>query len=196
MNTVELRDPEGSYVLALPVDDVRCRVLDSNIVEKNKVLFKDHQVSWEEAGEDLGGFTRLGPSDLEPFDPTDRRDRSLLEDLEAADACSARTSEVGLGPVERIPDPASLRTLQDDEASPRELLEGLLLHYATVHAGRCGSDSAGRACHCPGFRSGRTQAEARLHALVALATEARKLPDLKRLVGNFQKVSRKGARAA
>ena len=196
MNTVELRDPEGSYVLAQPVDDVRCRVLDSNVMEKNEVLCKGNPVSWEEAGEDLGGFTRLGPSDLEPFDLGNPRDRSLLEDLEAAEACSARTFEDGLDPADRILDPASLRSLEEEEASPRAQLEGLLLHYVAVHRGRHGADSLRSACNCPGFRSGRTQAEARLHALVALATSARKLPDLQRLVGDFRKVSRKAAQAA
>jgi len=60
----EFRDPDGSYVLVQPFDEVRCRVLASNVADRGEVLFKDGSLTWSEAAEDVGGFTRVGPSTL------------------------------------------------------------------------------------------------------------------------------------
>src|SRR5471032_3315633 len=61
---IEFLDPDGSYALVQPFDEVRGRVLSSNVLEKGSVLHKDADLAWGEAAEDLGGFTRLGPSDF------------------------------------------------------------------------------------------------------------------------------------
>jgi len=60
----ELRDLDGSYLLVQPVDESRCRILDSNVAPKGKVLFMPDLMSWEHAAEDLGGYTRLSPDEL------------------------------------------------------------------------------------------------------------------------------------
>jgi hypothetical protein len=64
---VEFLDPDGGYVRALPLDEVRCRVLRSNLARRGEVFLKDPGLDWEEATQDLGGWTRVGPSDLVLF---------------------------------------------------------------------------------------------------------------------------------
>lgn len=60
----EFRDPDGSTLLVRPLDEIRGRVIASNVVRKGELLFKDETPSWREAAEDLGGWTRLGPGIL------------------------------------------------------------------------------------------------------------------------------------
>src|SRR5688572_29628295 len=87
----EFRDPDGSYVLVQPLDEVRCRVLASNVTPKGDVLFKDAELTWQEAAEDLGGYTRLGLEELGPArdelprEDADYRDLVLGERVEAHD---------------------------------------------------------------------------------------------------------------
>lgn len=196
MNTVEFRDVGGGYVLARPFDDVRCRVVASNLIEKDQVLFKDPELTWEEASEDLGGFTRLDPCDFALGEAEDREERSLMADLEAAASSSARTTDDLVPGPERIPDPASLRELADKEDAPRALVARLVTHYVTVHRERTDSTPPKDVCRCPGFRAGDSRPEARLHAMVAIATAPESLPDLRRLTGASRKRSRKEAQAA
>jgi hypothetical protein len=60
----ELRDLDGSYLLVQPVGESRCRILDSNVAQKGQVLYKPELLSWAQAAEDLGGYTRLSPDEL------------------------------------------------------------------------------------------------------------------------------------
>lgn len=60
----ELRDLDGSYLLVQPVGESRCRILDSNVAAKGQVLYKPELMSWDQAVEDLGGYTRLSPDEL------------------------------------------------------------------------------------------------------------------------------------
>jgi hypothetical protein len=79
---VEFRDPDGSYVLALALDEIRCRVLRSNVAERGAVLFKNPDLGWEKASEDLGGLTRLGPADLVPSRELAAQERTVRQVLE------------------------------------------------------------------------------------------------------------------
>jgi len=79
---VEFRDPDGGYVLALALDEIRCRVLRSNVAERGAVLFKDPDLGWEKASEDLGGLTRLGPVDLVPSREQAASEKSFRRGLE------------------------------------------------------------------------------------------------------------------
>jgi len=63
----ELRDLDGSYLFVQPVDESSCRILDSNVAPKGQVLYKPEILSWEQAAEDLGGYTRLSPDELLGF---------------------------------------------------------------------------------------------------------------------------------
>ncbi len=195
MNTVEFRDVGGGYVLALPVDDVRCRVLASNVVGKDRVLFKDPDLSWEEASEDLGGFTRLDPSDFAAPEQ-DPEESSLLADLEAAVSGSARTTDDRISGLEGVPDPASLSSLADADDAPRSQVARLVAHYLAAHGGRSRTTLPHDVCRCAGFRLGDSRREARLHAMVAVSTAAKALPDVRRLVGAYRKRSRKPLKAA
>src|SRR5262245_20280675 len=61
----ELRDLDGSYLLVEPLDACRCRVLDSNVAPKGEILWKPRSLTWHQASKDLGGWTRVAPSDLQ-----------------------------------------------------------------------------------------------------------------------------------
>src|SRR5438105_5600501 len=82
----ELRDLDGSYLLVEPLGDIRCRILASNVATKGEVLYKSESMTWSEAMEDLGGWTRLLPSQL-----------------------------LGGEEEERLPDPENLREVLDLE---------------------------------------------------------------------------------
>ena len=196
MNTVEFRDPDGTYILAAPFDDARCRVLASNVLARGQVVCKDPELSWEEAAEDVGGFTRLAPDDLSPDESEDPETRSLLREIEDGDASFSRTSDDGLDPMTRVPDPASLGRLTEDDDSPHEILERLLVHYLRAHSGRSARDLARSGCGCPGFRLGGARTESRIHALVGLALAAKRFSDLERLVDAYRERKLAGARAA
>jgi hypothetical protein len=80
---VEFLDPDGSYIRARALDEVCCRVLSSNVARKGEVYVKEGALDWEEASEDLGGLTRLGPWDLAPLKGRDPEEEDLLATLEA-----------------------------------------------------------------------------------------------------------------
>ena len=196
MNTVEFRDPDGSYILAAPFDDARCRVLASNVLARGQVVCKDPELSWEEAAEDVGGFTRLAPDDLFPAEPEDAEAGSLLREIEDGHASFSRTSDDGLDPMTRVPDPASLGRLPEDGEDPHAILQRLLVHYLGAHPGRSAHDLARSGCGCPGFRLGGSRTESRIHALVGLALAAKRFPDLEKLVETCRERTLAGARAA
>jgi hypothetical protein len=60
----ELRDLDGSYLLVQPLGESRCRILASNVAPKGKLLYKPDLLSWSQATEDVGGYTRLSPDEL------------------------------------------------------------------------------------------------------------------------------------
>lgn len=61
---IELRDPDGSYIVGRILSPDRIRVLDSDIAPEGAVLVNDQDLDWEEASRDLGGATLLSPLDL------------------------------------------------------------------------------------------------------------------------------------
>ena len=196
MNTVEFRDPSGSYVLALPVDEVRCRVLASNVLGRGQLAYKDPEMTWDEAARDLGGFTRLSPEDLAPETPEEVAEELVLRDLEAGNRSFSRTSDDGLGLLARIPDPASLGQPPEGTDDLRGVLERLLVHYVRAHAGRPARRLAQTRCECPGFRAGASRGQARLHALVGLALAAKGFSDLDSLVHAYRDRTRARVKAA
>ena len=60
----ELRDLDGSYLLVQPLGESRCRILASNVAPKGQLLYKPELLSWSQATQDLGGYTRLLPDEL------------------------------------------------------------------------------------------------------------------------------------
>src|SRR5437762_1963410 len=60
----ELRNLDGSYLLVQPLGESGCRILASNVAPKGQVLYKPELLSWSQATEDLGGYTRLSPDEL------------------------------------------------------------------------------------------------------------------------------------
>jgi hypothetical protein len=192
MMTVEFRDLDGSYVLARRVDDVRCRVLASNVMAEGRVLYKNPRMSWEEAGRDLGGFTRLIPLDFEGEgtaapSPDAEGPLSFLEekDLLPSRHMASDASELSAFPLD----------LMDPEEGTLERLARLTMHYVKAHRPQ-GLKGSARACRCPGFRPNSSLPSDRLQALVGLVLAARSRRDLGRIRRAVRRIAGRGVSAA
>lgn len=179
----EFRDPDGSYVLVRPFDEVRCRVMASNVLPKGLVLHKDAELTWEEASRESNGITRVGPWDLASpderrFESPDYRDLILGEESKDHD------------PLRELEDASSSRQeVADLAADPRVRLLRLALHYRKVHERR---EAGGRwmsVCRCPGFTPEGKPGYARLHAMIWVALYTKRLPSLFRMLGAIRVAS-------
>ena len=187
---VEFRDPDGTYVLAQPFNDVCCRVLASNAMPRGQVLYKDEDIPWEEAAQDLGGFTRLGPDQLQPAPKgpgggsDDYRDL-LLGVLPEPD------------PLALVEDPASSKSHErEKDADPRAALLRLVIHYKKVHERKEAHTLWMNLCRCPHFAPEGDVTQARLHAMVSIALLRRELPSLPRIQEAIREVSSGRAKVA
>lgn len=131
----ELRDLDGSYLLVQPVGESRCRILDSNVAPKGQVLYKPELMSWDQAAEDLGGYTRLSPDELLGLveqgslpDP-----ENLVEALDTREEILVEPRRPD--PEGDVIDPASGANLEVDDPQP-ELLRLAIRH--PNHHGRKG----------------------------------------------------------
>jgi hypothetical protein len=61
----ELRDADGTFVVARPLGRTRCRVILSNAFAAGDILRKAEPFSWTEAAAEGPEGTRLSPHDLE-----------------------------------------------------------------------------------------------------------------------------------
>lgn len=186
----EFRDPDGSYALVQPFDEVRCRVISSNVLSKGLVLYKHADLTWEEAARESHGGTRVGPSDLAALE--ERR----FESSDYRDLIRGEVAE----------DPDPLRDLEDTRstrleaaevpADPRAGLLRLAFHYRKVHERR---EAGGRwmsVCRCPGFTPEGKPGYARLHAMIWVALFTKRLPSLPRMLGAIRVASEARTKAA
>jgi hypothetical protein len=60
----ELRDADGTFVVARPLGRARCRVILSNAFAAGDILRKAEPLSWREAALEGTEGTRLSPHDL------------------------------------------------------------------------------------------------------------------------------------
>jgi hypothetical protein len=180
MPTIEFLDPDGSYALVQPFDEVRGRVLSSNVLEKGSVLHKDAELAWGEAAEDLGGFTRLGPSDfLEvpevPGEPAWNCD-DLVRLLE--DPPGSGGEERSLDPLLGLESPPLDQDRQDPGGLPVDLLLGLVRHFRKQHLKKDGGSRWVAPCRCPAFQVKGDRLRTRLAELLTAALETGRLPCL------------------
>jgi len=184
MPAIEFLDPDGSYALVQPFDEFRGRVLSSNVLEKGSVLHKDAELAWGEAAEDLGGFTRLSPSDFlhdgvasaEPAWNSEDLVRLLEDPLGAADEKRSHDPLTGL--ESPPPDPAVL----DQEADPVGLLLRLVRHLRKQHQKKDGGSCWVAPCRCPAFQVKGDRLRTRLQELITAALEKGRLPRLSRIL--------------
>jgi hypothetical protein len=182
----EFRDPDGTYVLVQPFDEVRCRVIASNVAEKDQVLYKGDAIDWPEAAKDLGGFTRLGPCEL--LAQVDQELPDLGEDDagfvpedwgQAADALA------------QVEDPRTSRSHEQAEGADLQVaILRLAIHYQQVHERRDGETRWVTLCRCPGHAPAGDVETARLHAMVSVALLANELPSLHRIRGAIREAVR------
>jgi hypothetical protein len=193
----ELNDPDGSYLLVQPFDEVRCRVIASNVAQKGEVLYKRAGLSWRKAAQDLGGWTRLSPSLLlasrgEAEGPDPENILGVLEDKMASLGEHQHPDPEG-DPV----DPESLTSSSgSDESDPRAAILRLAIHYRKAHERMDGEHHWVALCDCPDFGPGGDRIQARLHALVSMGLLANKLPTLPRIFQAIHEVQKSRERVA
>ncbi len=181
---VEFLDPDGSYALVQPFDEVRGRVLSSNVLPKGHVLHKDEKLSWSEAEEDLGGFTRLGPSDFLPqgeAGPEPAWEGGELTSWLLDPLASSREERI-LDPLLELESPPPGLGRPEQEVDPVGLLLGLVRHFRKLHLTKEGTSRWVAPCRCPGFQVQGERLRARLHKLARAALLDRKLPSLSRIL--------------
>jgi len=181
----EFREPDGSYVLVRPHDDVRCRVIDSNVFQKGEVLsLRGAAYDWVEGSEDIGGCTRIGLAFLLRGQPSqaDGHSQDLLNLL--ADHEVALAEHRHSDPEEDLVDPRSLapdvpeRDVEDLRATLRRLAD----HYRSVHGYRQNARDQLTACICPGFAPDSERARDLLGTVMTLALRRESLPPLRDLI--------------
>jgi hypothetical protein len=157
----------------------------SNVLEQGELLYKDPRLSWKEAGEDAGGYTRLGPSDFPQGDPKDRDldtenfhghevNRVLFDLLEASE--EPESASFDREPFVRVLYPAG-----GGGGDPPDLLMHLVVHYLRMTEPGHDDGRWGRLCSCPGILPHRRWAGALRYAL-SNALKQRGLPSLKKII--------------
>ncbi|HVR85542.1 MAG TPA: hypothetical protein VMU54_14590 [Planctomycetota bacterium] len=184
IQAIEFLDPDGSYALVQPFDEVRGRVLSSNVLEKGSVLHKDAELAWGEAAEDLGGFTRLSPSDflqdgVASAEPSwDSEDLCRLLEDPLGDEDEERSRDPLLDLESPPPGPA----IPDQEADPVGFLLRLVRHLWNRHLKKDGGSCWVTLCRCPAFQVKGERLRTRLQELITAALEKGRLPRLSRVL--------------
>jgi len=180
----ELRDLDGSYLLVQPVGESRCRILDSNVVPKGEIYWKPRSLDWSEASEDLGGWTRLAPSelvDLERENPVPE-DENILEILEREQEVQGEHRRPELEEVLEAPESISAAAHEQDEKDFRSCLTMLADHYRSVHGYHDDQGDHLSYCVCPGLAAAAERARDHLNILISLALREDVLPPLRQLI--------------
>jgi hypothetical protein len=184
IQTVEFLDPDGSYALVQPFDEVRGRVLSSNVLEKGSVLHKDAELPWGEAAEDLGGFTRLGPSDflldvVASAEPS-WKSEDLVRLLE--DPLGSRGEELREDPLLRLESPPPGSATPDQAPGAVDVLLRLVRHFRKQHLRKDEGSCWVAPCRCPAFQVEGARLESELQELITAALDKGRLPRLSRIL--------------
>lgn len=181
----EFCEPDGSYVLVRPYDDVRCRVIDSNVFRKGELLhLRGAAYDWSEGSEDIGGCTRIGLAFL-------LQDHSALVDGQSDELPNLLSEQQAAladhrlpDPEEEVVDPRSLASNepQMDGADLRATLTRLVDHYRELHGFGENTLDQMTACSCPGFGPDNYRARDLLAEVVSLALRHKSLPPLRDLI--------------
>lgn len=172
----EFRDPDGSYVLVQPLDEVRCRVIDSNVTLKGEVLYKDRDLSWKQAQKDCGGYTRVGADELLRREEKDQLDHATeMASLGGRPARAISIPEIGEGE-------GPFGDGIDIDAEHLGTLERLQAHYLNAHWHHDEKGSWTSLCNCPGYGPSDEQSRDRLNAVVSIVVSAGRIPPLHRII--------------
>jgi len=180
----ELRDLDGSYLLVEPMDECRCRVMDSNVVPKGEILWKPRSMSWRQTSKDFGGCTRVAPSeliDLEGENPVPH-DENILEILEReqevlGEHCRLEPQEVFEAPLS-----LSAAAHEQDEKDFKSCLTMLADHYRSIHGYYDDQGDHLSYCVCPGLGVAAERARDHINILISLALREDVLPPLRLLI--------------
>jgi len=184
IQAIEFLDPDGSYALVQPFDEVRGRVLSSNVLEKGSVLHKDAELAWGEAAEDLGGFTRLGPSDFLHDGALSAEPAWNSEDLVRLleDPLDTQGEVPSHDPMRNLESPPPVPATLDQDADPVGLLLRLVRHLRKTHRKKDAGSCWVAPCRCPAFQVKGDRLRTRLQELITAALEKGRLPRLSRIL--------------
>lgn len=198
---VEFRDLGGDYVLARPLDEVRCRVLASNTLPRGELLYKPASLPWDEAGLDLGGYTRLTPEDLRTGGGEVPREEGLSQSLGEDLLRELQTDEdvqedahrevdrrAGSRPRvrEAFPAPPDWADLVPE---PEGMVLRLAVHYRLRHERGRGKDVEFEVCRCSKYAPREDLALAWFHELTYRGLRERRVPSLARMLRAIAKAS-------
>lgn len=185
MPMIEFLDPDGSYALVQPFDEVRGRVLSSNVLEKGSILYKDAELAWGDAAEDLGGFTRLGPSDFFQDGEASGEPAWDSEDLVRLleDPMDDGHEELSRDPLSDPESPPPGPTTSEQSGEPVGVLLSLVRHLRKQHEKKDGGSCWVTPCRCRAFHVKSDRLRTRLQELITVALEKVRLPRLSRILG-------------
>jgi predicted RNA-binding Zn ribbon-like protein len=191
-NAFELRDADGTYLLARPLSRGRCQVLLSNLYSEGDILRKGDPAPWSAAAAENGLGTRLSPHELhdsdDDLDLSDQEgrpdDEDVLRDTHERVEARSRTSIVQWTPR------ASSGVAAPAEADPAALALRLMIHYLVVHEKSGRNPRRVEICRCDRFAPGSDLALASLHAIVYSAVRRRTGPGLARIQAAIARATR------
>jgi hypothetical protein len=190
-------DRDGTYALIRPLDDTRGRVVYSTLHEEGEILYKDPRLTWDEAGQEAGGSTRMAPSGFPLCSPKDgdldaedfhgrEEERVLFDLLEADEAPEAESHR---------PSPYQEILQHEGKGRPPDLLMHLVVHYLRLTEPGQSDGRWGRVCSCTGIRPHRSVARA-LGSAISNALRWRGLPSLNRIISALHAVQAKEVSSA
>jgi hypothetical protein len=173
---VEFRDPDGTYVLVKPMDEVRGIVLNGTHHRRGQVIRKSSHLSWGASVQDIGGATRLSPEDLVPLESENALDYPLPESMDDEEEIfeSAHKDVETRSSGSAVQIPAGSGTDPDIRA----LIRRLVTHYRREHEIGSGRLRRIEPCRCPQHAPGEDTTLAWFHKLVAAAVFQRKVQPL------------------
>lgn len=193
-NAFELRDPDGTYLVARPLGRGRCLVLLSNLYAEGDVLHMGDPVPWREAAADKGLGTRISPHDLhiprddeeaEPFDLDHRQDdEDVLRETHEV-VCSRSRAEAARWTLR-----AQGEESVTPEADPAALALRLMIHYLVVHEKPRSATRRVEVCRCDRYAPRADPTLASIHAIVYSAVRHRKGPGLARIQAAIARAAR------
>lgn len=193
-NAFELRDPDGTYLVARPLSRGRCLVLLSNLYAEGDILHMGDPVPWREAAADKGLGTRISPHDLHSPGDDEESDPSSVDDRQDDEDVLRETHEVVRARSRAEAAQWTLRAQGEESATagadPAAIALRLMIHYLVVHEKPRTATRRVEVCRCDRYAPGSDLTLASIHAIVYSAVRHRKGPGLARIQREIARAAR------
>ena len=183
-NAFELRDPDGTYVVARPMGSERCLVLLSNLFSTGDILRKADGLPWSHAAVEEGLRTHISPHELHSSDD-DESDPSSFDGRPDDEDILRETHESIESRSHEKPVLWTLRSRGSEsgmaDSDPAALALRLMIHYLVVHEKPRSATRRVEVCRCDRYSPGTDLTLASIHAIVYSAVRKRQGPGLARI---------------